>query len=283
MHLGTETAADIRCYNPQLVLRNTDGFRDPAPVHMRNLARNVDRQRAIGAGLGDDGARFHAGRDQPVVDDAQSNELIGIPRGFLVIATANPKHGRDVVGHVVVELWRAVANRGLFIDHRGQRLVVDIDSAQGIVGFGLRRGHHQGHAFADETHALDGDDRAGRHLGSRNDPVRDDGADLSRQVLAGKRQADAGRGAGCGEIDAADDGMGMRRSQDRHMQHARQLDVVDVAAVAGDELEILPPPQRLADIFESWHHLSHGHEPPQRAIQPRVRCCGSRCIGRCCR
>jgi hypothetical protein len=33
------------------------------------------------------------------------------------------------------------------------------------------------------------------------------------------------------------------------MQHAWRLDVVGIAPLAGDELEILAPAQRLADIF----------------------------------
>ena len=65
-----------------------------------------------------------------------------------------------------------------------------------------------------------------------------------------------------GEIDLLDDGMGMRRSQHRHMQHARRLDVVGIASLAGDELEILAPAQRLADIFDRGC-FSHGDAPPR--------------------
>ena len=51
---------------------------------------------------------------------------------------------------------------------------------------------------------------------------------LPASAGAGQHQADARCDFGCRQIDASDHGVGVRRSQHRHMQHARHLDVIDV-------------------------------------------------------
>ena len=43
MHLGAEAASDIRCDHPQLMLGNADRLGDPAPVHVGDLAADIDR------------------------------------------------------------------------------------------------------------------------------------------------------------------------------------------------------------------------------------------------
>jgi hypothetical protein len=42
--------------------------------------------------------------------------------------------------------------------------------------------------------------------------------------------------------------MGVGRSQERHVQSSGKSNVIDISAVAGDELDVFAPPQRLADI-----------------------------------
>jgi len=41
------------------------------------------------------------------------------------------------------------------------------------------------------------------------------------------------------------------------MQHARQSDVIDVSALAGEKLEIFPSPERLADMADRGR-IVHG-------------------------
>ena len=48
-------------------------------------------------------------------------------------------------------------------------------------------------------------------------------------------------------VDRADARVGMGRAHERRMRHARQHEVVAVAAAAGDEAQILLAPHRLAD------------------------------------
>ncbi len=104
------------------------------------------------------------------------------------------------------------------------------------------------YALADKPDAIDGDDGAMRNLRPRYDPVRNDRSEFPGKVSPGQRKTNAGCPRSLRHIDMRNDRMGVRRSQDRHMQHARQLQIVDVAALAADEPEILPASQRLTDI-----------------------------------
>src|SRR6266404_7060438 len=115
--------------------------------------------------------------------------------------------------------------------------------------------------LANEADAIDGDNRTDWYFGARNDPVRDDCADLSSEIFARQHQTNARRGRGRCEVDAFDDRVRMGRSQHRHVQHIRQLDVVDVTAFSGDELEVLSAPQGLADVADGAV-VSHGWLPP---------------------
>ena len=49
----------------------------------------------------------------------------------------------------------------------------------------------------------------------------------------------------------------MRRAQDRQLKRAGQFDVVDIAPLAGEELVILTPAERPADIGRRLHCFGH--------------------------
>jgi enoyl-CoA hydratase/carnithine racemase len=70
VHFCPKTTTDIRRHHAQQVLRDAHCFGDPAPVHMRHLTGHINRQPAIGARLGENGAGFEAGRNEPVVEEA---------------------------------------------------------------------------------------------------------------------------------------------------------------------------------------------------------------------
>ena len=142
----------------------------------------VKREGAIDIALSQDRARLHAGRDQAIVGEAERDDLIGLPRGLAVVAAADLVDCGDVVGHVVVQLRRAIADRGFLVDDGGEYFVIDLDQPDGIVRPGLGFGDHQCDAFADETDPVDRDHGPVRHLRSRDDPVRNDRADLASEI-----------------------------------------------------------------------------------------------------
>ena len=64
----------------------------------------------------------------------------------------------DVVRGVLVELRRAVGDRLLRVDDRGQRLPVDLDRFERVVGLCLGLGDHRRHALAGPLDAVGGED-----------------------------------------------------------------------------------------------------------------------------
>jgi hypothetical protein len=64
---------------------------------------------------------------------------------------------------------------------------------------------------------------------------------------SGQHQQHAGRGLGLGGVNAFDFGVGVRRQHVAGVRHARQRDVVDVAALPGQEALVLDAPHRLSD------------------------------------
>ncbi len=184
MHFCAKTAADVRRHDPQPMFGNADRVGDPAAMHVRDLALQIERQGAVDIGLRQNGTRLHAGRDQAIVGNAKRNYLVGLTRGLAVVAAADLVDGGDVVGHIVVELRRAVADRRFLIDYRGKRFVVDIDQPDRIVSHRLGFRDHERDAFADEANPVDGDDRPVRHFRARYDPVGNDRADLAGEVGA---------------------------------------------------------------------------------------------------
>ena len=62
---------------------------------------------------------------------------------------------------------------------------------------------------------------------------------VGKRVLAGQDREYAGHGAGRGRIDPADQGMRVRRAQRRAMGLARKIEIVAVAAAAGEEAQVL--------------------------------------------
>jgi predicted acyl esterase len=77
---------------------------------------------------------------------------------------------------------------------------------------------------------------------------RDGGGYACHEVAARYRKAHARRPHGLRHINTRDFGVSMRRSKDCHVQHVRQLHVIDVAALAGHKPEIFTASQRLTDV-----------------------------------
>ncbi len=68
------------------------------------------------------------------------------------------------------------------------------------------------------------------------------------EVAAGEHGEHAGRRHRRAGVDAADPGMGMGRAHHDRVDLARQVHVVGIAAVAGDEFQILAAADRLSDM-----------------------------------
>ncbi len=303
--LRTEGAADVRADAADLVLRDAghEG-REKQPLDVRGLARHPDRV-FVGARVvpADVAADLHGVRDQPLVDDPlPDDDLGGFDRGVRAGFIADLPLEDDVVRGVLVELRRARLGRLLRVDDRRKRLPVDDDRVEGVDRLLRRLGDDRGDALAGPLDVVRGEDsrrvdvvldprRAARRPGHRQRVVRDVGPDDHGQDT---RPLLRRRG-----VDRLDLGVGVRAPEDRHMDHALELDVVEIAALAGDEARVFRSLDRGPEdvdghrLFSSVQRLRHGRwraSAPQRPLawsRPprgwRQRCCGSPCSGRCCR
>ena len=142
-------------------------------------------------------------------------------------------------------------DRGLGIDHRRQRLVLDLDQLEGVLGEVAALGSDDRHGLADVAHPVEGDAALlDRRVGETRHRARDLG-DLG----AGHDGCDPGQGLGAAHVDRFDPGVGVRAAQRRGVQHVRQHDVVDVAALAGEQARVLDPLHALADPAEGAARL----------------------------
>jgi hypothetical protein len=78
-----------------------------------------------------------------------------------------------------VELWRAIGDGCLFVDHDGQRLIGDINEFQCVVGRLTGLGDNERDAFPDKTNPARRHHRPIRHHGTGDDPVGFDVGDFS--------------------------------------------------------------------------------------------------------
>jgi hypothetical protein len=173
---------------------------------------------------------------------------------------AGLKQVRDVVGTLGPDRNLALSRFG-GVGDRGQWFVIDFDQLSGILRLLQCLGHDKGDWLADITHgALR---QAGKGTGEHRRSVRPlalerdaHHAELGRdEVVAGHDQRDAGRGLGCREIELADMGMRVWRTQHVSVCLAMQIIVALKAAAAGQETLVLETPHRLSDS-ELAHYLT---------------------------
>src|SRR5204863_2795294 len=88
------------------------------------------------------------------------------------------------------------------------------------------------------------------------------------EVLAGVHADDAGHPLGARCVDRADVGVGVRAAKDGRVDHARQLDVVDVVALAPDEARVFLSLDGSSEDIDS--HLDRLPQPaaPAEALVP---------------
>ena len=99
--------------------------------------------------------------------------------------------------------------------------------------------------------------------------------DLRRGLVrARQHRQDARTPDGVFRVDAPHAGVGMRRPQDHGVHHAVERDVVDIAAIAGQEAFVFGTLAGLTD-FSGGGGLCHGADATaQGARTPETRTCG---------
>ena len=222
---------------------------------MGALQRRVDGVAAVGrVVIADRAARLHRDRGDAVDDEVAAHHVGGAGEGgFGRSGVAVAMDEADIVRTVVPHQRRARRGRVRCRDDGGQRLVVDLDQLGGIDRRKIGFGHHEGDVVAHPAHPVGHQRRIARpvhraavaafHAAGHRQvaPARGD------PVGAGEHREHAGRGARLVGVDRANPRMGVGRAQHIAERHARQHDVVDIAAAAAHEARILEPRHRLTD------------------------------------
>ena len=113
------------------------------------------------------------------------------------------------------------------IDDDREGLVLDLDQVGGVGGDIAVGGDDEGDLLV-----LEQDLAVGEHHLDVAGEGRHPGEIDALEVLGGQHREDARHGLGLGGVDLDDAGVGVARAMEVAVQHARQLDVVDVIAFA---------------------------------------------------
>jgi hypothetical protein len=249
--LRAEAAADVERDAAHLRLRDPEYECRHQQAHdVRVLRGHPDRVLARRRLVrGRSAANLYRGRDQPLVDEPLLHDDLRFGQRLVgrLCVTDRPVH-RDVAGCVLVQLDRTFGGCLLDVDDDVERLPVDVDQLERVLGRVLALGHDCGDAGACKRDAID------LERPRRVDEVLD-AARLPRarqrgqvlEVLAGEDGDYARRRCRLRRVDALDAGVRVGRAQDRHVGHPRQLEIVEVLGGAGDQARVLDAPDRLAD------------------------------------
>ena len=214
--------------------------------------------------LADGRARLDGVGADAAVIEFERDDVLGIGEsGVNRVLVAHHQPDRDIVGRLVPDGGCAGLDRIFDIDHRRQRLIVDLDEFGGVFGLKERFGDDKGDAFAQRADFADGKDRAQGTVALRAAHVlrhdRRKSAELvGRDIRSGENGEYAGRGLGLGRVDALDAGMGVWRHDHDAMALHRQVDIVDKTPAAGNKTRVLEAGYRLTDA-----ELNHAFLPEE--------------------
>ena len=209
------------------------------------LRRRVDRQ-LVALPRGQRGARLHLrvmdeGGREPILEHVIRLGESGIDVAALL------RNGHQLISRVGrqvalrPDLRRVRLERRFRIEHEGERLVVDVDQLQRVLGRVSIDGCDRRHRIADEPYGVV--EGVTAVLGDLLDFVvvllpagNPAGAPHDLAVLVRDDGFDAGQRARLRRVDADDPRVRMRTAQHACVQHSRQPDVAGVLRFAGDAL-----------------------------------------------
>ena len=252
-HLAAEAAADIGRDDLDLLLGDAADQREHGAVGVRGLRGHIDPQLAGDFAVVGDHA---AGLDRRDVDARNVHILLDHRRRLiehligrrLVAGLPVP----DVIGllGLVVADDHLILERLERVDHHRQRLVIDDDMLDRVGGDVALGGDDDADLLRVVDHLLDRQHhlRVGHQRGH---PVQVAGL---FQILAGDHRQHAGDLQRLAGVDLEDFCVGVRAAHDIHIQHARQLHIVDIVALALDK----------ARVFLALHAVAHAADRCRR-------------------
>ncbi len=196
-------------------------------------------------------------RHQPLLNDPALDHDISAVEGFGDVATFYLPMEGLVFFDLLVKLRSSSLEGRLGIGYRLQRVVVDLDQVQGVIGLVAILGDHHRHDVADIAHRVLGDRRVARHF-HLTVGEQPGGRHWRQRILgvgAGEDGDHAAGGCRRAGVDGADAGMSVRATEHRRFNHPRQLDVIGVKGGAREQPRILAPPDAGAE-YGATHRCS---------------------------
>ena len=240
--LGPEAAAHIGRHHSQLVLGNAeDEGAHEQPDHMWILAGGIQRVTVMGRVVfADGGPRFDGVRALAVVDQFQGGHVIGLGKRRIGGLRVADSPGETTVVVQIVNRRRAFGLRRFHGDHRGEFVVVHVDSFGRVPGLLKRFGDDHGDHVAHESHLALRQYRAGRFVHGPAVGGESAGhAANALQVVAREHGHHAGHGPGGLRIHRAQVGVRHHGANEDRVGLARPGDIVGVVALSGQKPEIL--------------------------------------------
>ena len=279
--LAAETAPDLGCNDPELVVGYADNETQDVAADMRILG-GAPKGHLLGAAvpLSHGRSRLHGRWEQPLLDDPLLDHHIGLGKGgfqTIVAAADDPAEG-NVGRHVVEKLSGAVGGGVLRVDHRLEGVVIDFDQLQRILGLVAIFSHHDGHRVALVTDPLDcqGGMVGGLEVGPGNQPGTGHGAQID--VGSRKNGHHTRRLPGRARVDPVDAGVPQRTPKNRHMDHVREGNVGRIFCLAREQPGVFATTNARTEY--SCTHLNLRLAGPRAERPPRSS--GSRCSGTSC-
>ena len=265
---NAEAPAHVVLLEVALVLGHLQEGGDGLAVQVRQLGGAVDPELAPAAvEVGHGAAGLHGVAGEAVHPELLAAGIFGFREGLVGVADGDVVDAGQVGAGVLVD-QHLVLERFAHVHHFGKHLVVDVDDVQRVLGEVAAVGHSHGHGLAHVAHHVPRQRRL-KVLVQPRDLVHadgDGGVQLA-DVLQGEDQNHPRQGLGAFRVDVHDAGVGVGAAEDGGMHHVGQLDVVHVGARAGDEPDVLAPPDGSADVW-----LRHFREPLVQGDAPSLSC-----------
>lgn len=218
---------------------------------MRRLSVGVDRERVVD--------RIDAHRDTARLDRVaaalvQPEAVLDAVRRFgecaIDVAVVDALSRHEIVRAIQPGLGCAGLKSGERIDHRRQLFEIEHDQGERVLGDAPAAGHHHRHGLAGvgdlvlrQHIRIDVEaDRAGRQR--LRDAVR---GQQRPEISERQHRVHAGKGLGRARVDAVQSAVSHRAAQERDMQRAWDVEVVDEAAQSAQQRPVLDARQAAAE------------------------------------
>ena len=250
--LAAKATADIGCHHPQAVARQLEQIDQCVANDARHLSRGMQGQAALaGIELGQIAARFHCQRALAMHAKASLHPHCGAGHDSVRIATGEAALQQQVGARRLVQQRRTLGQCILGAVDGRQHIELDLHQLGGVLGDVTALGQYRHHRFADIAHLFlrQRPDRCGVVvLHARAGQYR---PAQPLQIGSTEHRNHPRHGPCCRQIDRHNAGMRLLAAPERHMQQplaiVQRLQIIDIAAMAGEQTRILQPRLARAD------------------------------------